>query len=105
MSPTLPDMHSSTASYVALQSLYRQQFQDDLTQFATLLASVLAEADLQPEAIPANEIESFVKNVSGVDIIKGTSLLEAKQYEGGLKEVISKSTGVATADGSQRVWV
>jgi len=98
-------MHSSTASYVALQSLYRQQFQDDLTQFATLLASVLAEADLQPEAIPANEIESFVKNVSGVDIIKGTSLLEAKQYEGGLKEVISKSTGVATADGSQRVWV
>lgn len=82
-------MHSSTTSYVTLQNLYKQQFQHDLAKFASLLAIVVQEAGLQPEAIPASEIESFVKNVSGVNIIKGSSILEAKSYEGGVKERIS----------------
>jgi amyloid beta precursor protein binding protein 1 len=89
VSPSLPDMHSSTTSYVALQNLYKRQYMDDLQKFATILLEVLKEADLQPEAIPSTEIESFVKNIGGVDVIKGTSLLDAKQYEGGMKQVIS----------------
>lgn len=82
-------MHSSTQSYVALQGLYRQQYVADLQRFAELLAAVLKEVGLPLDAIPAVEIETFVKNVNGVAIVKGSALGEAKAYEGRIREHIA----------------
>lgn len=83
-------MHSSTQSYVQLQGLYADQYSKDLTKFQSLLLKVLTETGLPPDAVPANEIESFVKNVGGVAIIKGSPLAEAKAYMGNMKERISE---------------
>ncbi|RSH77611.1 uncharacterized protein EHS24_003171 [Apiotrichum porosum] len=90
VSPSLPDMHSSTQSYVMLQNLYKQQYFDDLTKYSSFLAQVLQENELSVDAIPANEIESFVKNVGGVAIIKGSPISATKAYEGGMKERIAE---------------
>lgn len=71
-----------------LQNLYKQQYFDDLTKYSSFLAQVLQENELSVDAIPANEIESFVKNVGGVAIIKGSPISATKAYEGGMKERI-----------------
>lgn len=84
-------MHSSTQSYVALQALYKQQHLDDLAKFSQLLASVLQGIGLPADAVPEQEVHAFVKNVGGVGIMKGSCLLEAKTYEGRMKERISES--------------
>jgi amyloid beta precursor protein binding protein 1 len=88
VSPSLPDMHSSTKTYVTLQNIYKEQYQADLAKFTTILASVLAEAELPPDTVPASEIESFVKNIGGVDVIKGSSLVQAKTAK-----AVGKGTG------------
>ncbi|ODN77962.1 hypothetical protein L202_05055 [Cryptococcus amylolentus CBS 6039] len=81
-SPSLPDMHSSTESYVALQNMYKAQHQADLAKFKELLAQVLEKVGLPVESVPADEVEGFVRNVGGVGIIKGTSLRESKDGKG-----------------------
>ncbi|WWC86452.1 uncharacterized protein L201_001329 [Kwoniella dendrophila CBS 6074] len=81
-SPSLPDMHSSTASYVHLQNLYKKEYQSDLARFKGLLFQTLEKIGLDEGSIADEEIESFVKNVGGVGIIKGTSLRESKEGKG-----------------------
>lgn len=83
-------MHSSTKSYVTVQNLYKQQHLHDLARFSELLGGVLESIGLPHDAIPVSEVESFVKNVAGVAIIKGTPLKDAKAYEGAMKEHISE---------------
>jgi amyloid beta precursor protein binding protein 1 len=90
VAPSLPDMHSSTESYVKVQQLYKQAFQEDLQKFSSILAGVLKEIGLPTDAVSETEVESFVKNVGGVAIVKGTSLLTAKEYQGGMKERIGQ---------------
>lgn len=96
MAPTLPDMHSSTKSYVTVQNLYKQQHLHDLARFSELLGSVLVGVGLPHDAIPVNEVESFVKNVGGVAVIKGAPLKEAKAYKGAIKEHIGESNTVSS---------
>ncbi|KAL1413018.1 hypothetical protein Q8F55_000767 [Vanrija albida] len=90
VSPSLPDMHSSTGSYVALQNLYKQQHLHDLAKFTELLAGVLQSIGLPSDAIPDEEVESFVKNVGGVGIVHGSPLRAAKEYSGAMKERITE---------------
>lgn len=97
-------MHSSTKSYVTVQNLYKQQHLHDLARFSELLGSVLESIGLPDDAIPSTEVESFVKNVGGVAIIKGTPLKEAKTYEGAMKELISRSNARASLTHSRRLW-
>ncbi|KAE8542925.1 hypothetical protein D1P53_000988 [Cryptococcus gattii VGV] len=81
-SPSLPDMHSSTTSYVALQNMYKTQYRTDLKQFKYLLSEVLQNVGLPADTVPDEEVEGFVKNVGGVGIIKGTSLSGSKNIRG-----------------------
>ncbi|KIR38806.1 amyloid beta protein binding protein 1 [Cryptococcus deuterogattii 99/473] len=81
-SPSLPDMHSSTTSYVALQNMYKTQYRTDLKQFKYLLNEVLQNVGLPADTVPDEEVEGFVKNVGGVGIIKGTSLSDSKNIRG-----------------------
>jgi amyloid beta precursor protein binding protein 1 len=83
-------MHSSTASYLALQGLYRTQFQQDLRDFRVGLSSILGQLGLPEDAVAASEIESFVKNTSGVDVIKGSSIASRRAVGGELKSNMGK---------------
>jgi amyloid beta precursor protein binding protein 1 len=67
-------MHSSTASYLALQGLFRAQFQQDLQEFRVQLRDTLGAVGLPEDAISDSEVENFVKNTNGVALIKGTSI-------------------------------
>ncbi|WWD17675.1 hypothetical protein CI109_102116 [Kwoniella shandongensis] len=89
-SPSLPDMHSSTTSYVSLQNLYKAQFQEDLSTFQSLLTNVLTGVGLPEDAIPQEEVEGFVKNVSGVGIIKGSPLRVSREGKGKLQDEIAE---------------
>ncbi|KAK8866119.1 hypothetical protein IAR55_001270 [Kwoniella newhampshirensis] len=87
--PSLPDMHSSTTSYIALQNLYKTQYQQDLSRFQALLVAVLNNVGLPEDAIPQEEVESFVRNVGGVGVIKGTPLRESREGKGALQDEIA----------------
>ncbi|ORY29355.1 hypothetical protein BCR39DRAFT_532469 [Naematelia encephala] len=91
ISPTLPDMHSSTTSYVALQNLYKAQYRADLEKFKGYLAQTLSSLGLPVDAIPDDEIEGFVKNSGGVNVIKGRALRESKEVQGGVRALIADS--------------
>ena len=83
-------MHSSTTSYVALQNLYRAQFNDDFARFKQVLSATLERVGLSDDAIPADEVESFARNSGGVQIIKGRPLRESKEFKGLAMEIYSR---------------
>lgn len=91
ISPTLPDMHSSTESYIALQSLYRKQHQSDLEAFRACLSITLEEIGLPSDAIDDSEIIAFVKNTNGVAVVKGTPIKSRRAVSGTFKERCCKS--------------
>ena len=85
-------MHSSTASYIALQNMFKRQYLADLAEYQTVLGQVLAGVGLPADAIPQDEVESFVRNSAGVDIVNGTSLRDQKDVNGLTKDLIRQST-------------
>lgn len=84
-------MHSSTASYITLQNLFKSQYQSDLVTFNSLLTVVLQEVGLPEDAISDEEVEGFVRNCAGVAIVKGQPLRERKLVKGVLRDTISAS--------------
>lgn len=88
LSPSLPDMHSSTTAYIALQNLYKEQHKADLAKYRSILSTVLESIGLPADAIPDGEVEGFVKNSSGVAIIKGTALQGRQEVGSKIKEII-----------------
>lgn len=83
-------MHSSTSSYIELQNLFKAQFNDDLARYKLALNATLKSIDLAEDAIPNDEVESFARNVSAVDIVQGTSLAERKGINSALTELYSE---------------
>lgn len=88
ISPKLPDMHSSTASYISLQNLFKQQFLEDLARFKGNLAETLDSIGLPANTVPDDEVEDFARNVAAVGIIKGTPLTERKKLGETTKQTI-----------------
>jgi amyloid beta precursor protein binding protein 1 len=62
LSASLPDMHTSTTSYINLQNLYKKQAMADATLFKTCLKEVLSEVGLDGEAISEGDADEFVKH-------------------------------------------
>ena len=85
-------MHSSTTAYIALQNLYKDQHRSDLAEYQTVLAAVLDRLGMMPDAIPAEEVEGFVRNSSAVAIIKGSPLQASKQPDDKLRKVLGESS-------------
>lgn len=89
-------MHSSTSSYIALQNLYKAQFNDDLVRYKTALSVTLASIDLPQNTIPDEEVESFARNVAAVNVVKGRSLRDRKGPVQEWKQIYGAfTTGVA----------
>ncbi|ORX37378.1 hypothetical protein BD324DRAFT_625903 [Kockovaella imperatae] len=90
ISPSLPDMHSSTESYITLQNMYKRQYQSDLAEYKSVLDKVLDSVGLPSGAVPVTEIESFVKNSGGVDIVNGSPLSAQRDVKGLTREAINE---------------
>lgn len=85
-------MHSSTTSYVALQNLFKAQYQSDLARFKGIMVDTLAEIGLPADAVSDEEVDAFARNVGGVAVIKGTALRESKEGRGLLTEHTGESS-------------
>ena len=90
LAPALPDMHSSTSSYITLQNLFKAQHLADLTEFRSILAEVLGALGLPIEAVSEEEVESFVKGAGSVGILRGSPLIEGKGENGLLRNAVGK---------------
>jgi amyloid beta precursor protein binding protein 1 len=76
ISSSLPDMHTSTASYIALQKLYKDKAREDLELFRQCLQDVLKDVGLDEEAIGAEDVEAFVKHCHTLLCERGNRLKE-----------------------------
>lgn len=59
---SLPDFKATSATYVALQRLYKDKARRDVAALRVCLGQVLQEAGLPGDAVPSGEIEAFAKN-------------------------------------------
>lgn len=76
LSGSLPDMKSQSATYVALQRLYRTKAKADAHRLRTIVERILVEASLPSESIGVDEIESFAKHAGFLKLIRGRRLIE-----------------------------
>jgi amyloid beta precursor protein binding protein 1 len=76
LSATLPDMHTSTQSYVNLQKLYKARAEEEKAVFRELL-----KEESGGEDIDAETVDSFLKNCHALKLLKGTKwgVLDAKR--------------------------
>ena len=65
LSATLPDMHTSTESYVHLQKLYRARAEEEKTIFKELLK------EEGGETVDGETVDSFLKNCHALKVLKG----------------------------------
>jgi len=86
---SLPDMKASSAGYVSLQNVYRRKALQDLADFRTHLESVLTGVGLEPNVIPVEEIESFVKHAGYITLIRGRTERESREQPA--KEVYAQA--------------
>jgi len=63
LSSTLPDMKSDTKSYIHLQTLYKQQADEEKQLFKSLIGQELAIDD--------GTVDEFVKNAHGLRLLRG----------------------------------
>ncbi|KAF7977557.1 hypothetical protein HWV62_3352 [Athelia sp. TMB] len=66
LSATLPDMHTSTESYIHLQKLYKARAGEEKAIFKTLLAKVPGGADVTDDIV-----DSFLKNCHALKVLRG----------------------------------
>jgi len=66
LSATLPDMHTSTESYVHLQKLYKARAGEEKATFKTLLAKTPGGSEITDDII-----DSFLKNCHALKMLKG----------------------------------
>jgi len=59
----IPDMTSTTESYIALQKLYLDKAQRDVTAVAARVSTLLRQLGKPVESIPLEEIRTFCRNI------------------------------------------
>lgn len=84
-------MHSSTESYIQLQTLYKIQYRRDLEAYQECLVSKLSGVGLSADTISQHEVEAFVKNTSGFAIVKGSPLTARRSLSEKLREQCGRS--------------
>ncbi|GAA5895368.1 hypothetical protein JCM6882_006233 [Rhodosporidiobolus microsporus] len=76
LSGALPDMKSSSSSYVALQQLYKTKAREDRDEVRRLLRELCARLGVEEDRVKEEEVESFVKHAAWVKVVRGRSLKE-----------------------------
>jgi amyloid beta precursor protein binding protein 1 len=70
-------MKASTVSYVKLQNIYKAKAREDVETFKQCLKEVLQTAGLDEAAVDEEEVEVFVRNCSGLTVLRGKNLKES----------------------------
>ncbi|KAJ2767501.1 hypothetical protein IWQ56_003306, partial [Coemansia nantahalensis] len=73
-SGTIPDMKADTASFVALQRIYKQKADQDKAELVGQLHAVLHDAGLPANHVPAAQIDTFCKNAGRLRLLRTTPL-------------------------------
>ncbi|KZO94570.1 hypothetical protein CALVIDRAFT_539020 [Calocera viscosa TUFC12733] len=74
--PTLPDMHTTTDTYVELQNLFRAQAEREMLLFEDCLKVALEEVrgsweERETLGLGRTEVKEFIRNAAGVRVFKG----------------------------------
>eukprot|EP01129_Flabellula_baltica_P010235 TRINITY_DN4302_c0_g1_i1.p1 TRINITY_DN4302_c0_g1~~TRINITY_DN4302_c0_g1_i1.p1 ORF type:complete len:535 (-),score=136.40 TRINITY_DN4302_c0_g1_i1:44-1618(-) len=73
---SIPDMHSTSESYVALQKIFNEKANQDIQDFTRLVNSNLEELGLSADYYEEEDIKTFCKNAFNLKLIKYRSLEE-----------------------------
>ncbi|KZT52363.1 putative ubiquitin-activating enzyme subunit [Calocera cornea HHB12733] len=74
--PTLPDMHTTTSTYVELQNLFRAQAEQETLLFENCLKTTVEEVkgswdERESLGLGRAEVKEFIRNAAGVRVFKG----------------------------------
>ncbi|PKK76763.1 NEDD8-activating enzyme E1 regulatory subunit-like protein [Rhizophagus irregularis] len=72
----VPDMKADTSNYVAMQNIYRQKAKEDISAVRTRVHDILNSIGRPAEFISDDEIDSFCKHASFIQVIRYRSLQE-----------------------------
>jgi amyloid beta precursor protein binding protein 1 len=82
VSQSLPDMHCKTEYYVNLKLLFQQKAEADLKAVRSHLAALLSQLSLPADTVSPQELDSFVRNVRTLRLIRTRSLLQEYGSDG-----------------------
>lgn len=91
VSQNLPDMHCKTAHYVTLKLIFQRKAAADLAAVRAHLRALESQLGLPAEHVGERELESFVRNIRTLRIIRTRSLADEYGADG---------TSAPAADGS-----
>jgi amyloid beta precursor protein binding protein 1 len=74
VSQNLPDMHCKTAYYVQLKQLFQKRAEADFAAVKQHLHTILASLSLPADRVSDQELDSFVRNVRTLRVIRTRSL-------------------------------
>lgn len=66
----IPDMHSSTRNYIALQKVYQEKAEKDVDAFMGHLEAAMKEAGYKGEPAMREEVKRFCKNAANLRLIR-----------------------------------
>ncbi|RIA87299.1 NEDD8-activating enzyme E1 regulatory subunit-like protein [Glomus cerebriforme] len=72
----VPDMKADTPNYVAMQNIYRQKAKEDASAVRARVHNILNSIGRSTDSISDDEIDSFCKNASFIQVIRYRSLQE-----------------------------
>lgn len=87
----LPDMHSSTANYIALQKVYGGKHAEDRAAFEAHLGAALAKAGRKLEDFDGELTSRFLKNVRDIRVLRTRSIAQELSVEEDDVEVAKES--------------
>jgi NEDD8-activating enzyme E1 regulatory subunit len=72
----VPDMKADTPNYIAMQNIYRQKAKEDVSAVRVRVHDVLNSVGRPADSISDDEIDSFCKHASFIQVIRYRSLQE-----------------------------
>jgi len=88
---TIPDMTADTHSFIDLQYIYRNKGQEDVDNVKKHLQENLSRLGLPADKVSDEEIKSFCKNVTMLQVIRYTSIIDEQDPEKINKDSVAMS--------------
>lgn len=86
---TIPDMTSTTESYMALQNAYQTQAKSDFQEMKKLVQSIIDENSISDVDVSDEELLIFCKNIANIRLLKTRSFHDEISAQVKLSEVSS----------------
>ncbi|XP_026478929.1 nedd8-activating enzyme E1 regulatory subunit-like [Ctenocephalides felis] len=70
----IPDMTADTKSYIALQQVYKNQFNHDVEIVMKYVQDLIQELDLPYDYVSEQDIKIFCRNANSLHLVRGTKI-------------------------------